>query len=63
VLVAQIPRSRVAVIDRAVVLFGTSDDARILLGIEECLAVVGKIVEPLRRRSASASVTGFSQTA
>ena len=62
-LVAQIPRSRVAVIDRAVVPFGTSDDARILLGIEECLAILGKKLSRLRKRSASASVTGFSQTA
>ena len=39
VLVAQIPRHRVAVIHHPVILLGRRDDARILLGAEKCLAV------------------------
>ena len=37
VLITQIPRCRIAVIDGAVILFGAGNDARILLGVEESM--------------------------
>ena len=46
-LVAQVPRHGVAVIHDAVILLGRRDDARILLGGEEGLAILHEIVEPL----------------
>ena len=46
-LVAQIPRRSVAVIDGAVILLGAGHDARILLGVEKGFAVLGERVEAL----------------